>query len=184
MSSLIPTINYTRINDALCFYTQHGFAYKETPWIVSFGAYSATRPPTRPDFYTLGGYLVASGEQGFIEELLSGKRLTKHVTVTPCFREEECLDEIHYRYFMKVELIDMNASIKNLKDMISLATHFFSKERRVEVIQTDTRGEMFDIIDSVTGIELGSYGIRTVKNIRFIYGTGLAEPRYSVVTTK
>ncbi len=184
MSYLIPTINYTRISEALCFYTAHGFTYKETPWIVSFDAYSATRPPARPDFYTLGGYLVASGEQGFIEELLSGKCLTKHVTVTPCFREEEYLDEIHYRYFMKVELIDTDASAQNLHKMISLATHFFSKEQRVEVIQTDTNGEMFDIVDSATGIELGSYGIRTVKDIRFIYGTGLAEPRYSVVTTK
>lgn len=181
MYAVIPSINYKRIVNAINYYQEKGYQYKETPWIVSFKAYNATKPPSRADFYTLGGYLVASGEQGFIEELLSGDVLTKHCTITPCFREEEVLDETHYRYFLKVELINTEVSTANLQRMISDAVTFFSKERVVQVIKMDTPENSYDIVDKETGVELGSYGIRTVHGYSFIYGTGLAEPRFQVV---
>ena len=39
--------------------------------------------------------------------------------------------------------------------------------------------EMYDI-ESCNGIELGSYGIREFAGFRWIYGTGVAEPRLSL----
>jgi hypothetical protein len=33
---------------------------------------------------------------------------------------------------------------------------------------------------TINGIEVGSYGKREFKNIKWIYGTGLAEPRFSI----
>lgn len=179
-----PFINYQILLNALTYYTHKGFEYREVPWIISHQAYVSTRPNDRPEFYTLGGYLVASGEQGYIQELQEGKALTKHICVTPCFREEEVLDDIHYRYFLKAELIDTNVSKENLHEMIKTAETFFTNYSKVHVLQTDTRGNAYDIIDSLTGIELGSYGIRTLSNHEFIYGTAVALPRLSVVINK
>lgn len=178
----LPQIEYARVAHALDHYSAHGFVYKETPWIVSRKASEATKPQNAENFYTLGGYLVASGEQGFIEQMLQGETLSRHVTVTPCFRNEPILDDIHYYYFLKVELIDLNATKENLLQMLDVAQKFFENYRPVSVIQTDTLGETFDIIDTKTSIELGSYGIRRIDGVPpFIYGTGLAEPRFSVV---
>jgi seryl-tRNA synthetase len=178
----LPPINYARITHALDYYSAHGFVYKETPWVVSRKASEVTKPPDAENFSTLGGYLVASGEQGFIEQLLQGEPLSRHVTVTPCFRNEPTIDDIHYHYFLKVELIDLNADKENLLRMLDTAQKFFENYRHVSVLQTDTLGETFDIIDTETSIELGSYGIRRIDGVPpFIYGTGLAEPRFSVV---
>ena len=179
-----PIIDYSIILDALTYYKNSGFLYREVPWIISHPAYVATRPNNRPEFYTLGGYLVASGEQGYIQELHEGKELTKHICITPCFREEEVIDAIHYRYFLKAELIDTHATQENLHSMITTAKKFFEKYTKVSVIQTDTHGKAFDIIDETTGVELGSYGIRTTNEHAFIYGTAVALPRLSVVITK
>ncbi len=179
-----PQINYEILLTALNHYKQEGFEYREVPWIISHPAYVATRPNNRPEFYTLGGYLVASGEQGYIQQLQEGVVLGKHICVTPCYREEEILDEIHYRYFLKAELINTHVTQENLHEMIRIAKDFFNNYTVVHVIQTDTQGNAYDIIDTSTGVELGSYGIRTIEGHRFIYGTAVAQPRLDVVIAK
>lgn len=181
---IIPRIDYQKIADAVTYYTLAGFTEIEVPWIIGHKAYSATRPSDREEFYTLGGYLNASGEQSFIELIQEGVKLTKHVCVTPCFRKEPVLDEIHFLYFMKVELIDTDVSQENLQDMIVVAKQFFEKYIEVSVIQTDLRGEAFDIVDAKHGIELGSYGIRRHEEYSWIYGTGVALPRLDIAYNK
>jgi seryl-tRNA synthetase len=184
MLHTIPRIDYQKIADAVSYYASCGYTEISVPWIVNYSAYLATKPSDRQEFYTIGGYLNASGEQSFIDLMEHGVHLKKHMCITPCFRYEETLDDTHYRYFMKVELIDTNVSTDNLHTMITDATTFFLKYTQVHVIQTDTKGEAFDIIDTKHGIELGSYGIRHYKNFSWIYGTGLALPRLDVVLTK
>ena len=181
---IIPRIDYTKIVSALEHYTRYGFTEIEAPWIISHKAYVATRPSDREEFYTLGGYLNASGEQSFIELMQSGVKLTKHICVTPCFRKEPVLDEIHFLYFLKAELIDMDVSQENLQSMISNALSFYKQYLDVSVIQTDTEGKAFDIVDTKHGIELGSYGIRTYENFSWIYGTGVALPRLDIAINK
>lgn len=180
----IPRIDYEKIVSASNYYASLGYAELEVPWIVHFDAYKATRPTDRQDFYTTDGYLVASGEQGFIQLMQEGRKLTKHFCITPCFRNEETLDDIHFRYFLKVELIDTDVSIKNLHSMIHNATQFFQNYLDVKVIQTDTQGEAFDIVDMKYETELGSYGIRRASGHTWIYGTGIALPRLDVVLTQ
>jgi hypothetical protein len=41
--------------------------------------------------------------------------------------------------------------------------------------------DTYDI--EINGIEVGSYGIRSVDDVQYIYGTGLALPRYSTAKT-
>ncbi len=100
----------------------------------------------------------------------------KYCGLTPCFRDEKILDNLHQQYFMKVELINtINVNKNSLTEMINFAKNFFNNYLKTEVIQIDENS--FDIFGN--GIELGSYGIRKYNNTKYIYGTGCAEPRLS-----
>ena len=98
----------------------------------------------------------------------------KYVGITPCFRDEPILDELHKSYFMKVELID-TLRADSLNNMIQSAKEFYLKYLDVSVIET--QDEMYDIEDTKNRIELGSYGTRRYKNIEYVFGTGCALPR-------
>jgi hypothetical protein len=178
-------IDYQKIADAQKFYSALGFKEINVPWIVQYPAYSATMPLDRKEFYTLGGYLSASGEQGFLELMLSGKKITKNYCITACFRDEPILDQLHQGYFMKLELIDTNATVGNMESMIRISQEFFDsylpENAKTNIIQIDNIGEAFDIVDGQNGIEPGSYGIRKFGGLKWIYGTGIALPRLDIV---
>jgi aspartyl/asparaginyl-tRNA synthetase len=176
-----PLIDYAVLQKAIQFYTKRGYISVETPWIISHDAYLATKPEGRPEFYTLGGYLVASGEQGFIQLLKEGKDLTKCFTITPCFRDEQHLDATHYRYFIKLELFNKSENEEELRQMINDAYEFFSLYTEVSLLKTEESPTSHDIVQKRSGVELGSYGIRNTAYGTFIYGTGVALPRLSVV---
>lgn len=59
------------------------------------------------------------------------------------------------------------------------STIFFEQEfnEKIQILQTSL--ESFDLM--YQNIELGSYGIRKVEEFSFIYGTGLALPRFSYI---
>lgn len=174
---MIPLVDYRKLADAQTYYAHRGYSEIAVPWILGYEAYCATRPPDRKEFFCLDGYLNASGEQGFLQLMLDGKRLGKHCCVTACFRDEPELDATHHRYFVKLELIDTDASAENLAKMISDAKEFIHTYIPVNVIPTNPEGTAFDIVDASEGIELGSYGIRTYGKYSWIYGTGIALPR-------
>jgi aspartyl/asparaginyl-tRNA synthetase len=175
-------IDYKILSNGVEYYKELGYKEVEVPWIVDFKSYDATDPRLFRQYFTLDGYLVASGEQGFINLMEDENFKGKAFCVTPCFRDEDVLDETHQKYFMKLELIDTNVSLENLNTMKSDALNFFKKFTEAQVVKTEDRGEhTFDIIDKRTGIELGSYGIRKIRNISWIYGTGVALPRLQTV---
>lgn len=171
-------INLNILNSAQKHYEEHGYKNTDVPWIVSQVPYEVTKPPGAKDFATLGGNLVASGEQSFIEMMLNGIKIDRAQCFTPCFRDE-VVDELHYTYFAKIELIDCNATEENLAYMIKAAAFFFNLYTDVEVVELGSN--LFDIIDKHNKIEVGSYGIREYQNLKWIYGTGLAQPRFDQV---
>lgn len=169
-------IDFDRIAKAEKYYRECGYEKISVPWIVGQEAYSATKPSQAGrDFATLGGNLVASGEQGFLQLLLDGKKINKAQTTTPCFRDEK-YDNLHHPYFMKTELINTNGGLEN---MIDNAFLFFGQFLPVKTMVMGKN--MIDIVDRRSEIELGSYGIRTYKDFKWVYGTGLAEPRLTQV---
>lgn len=178
---ITPCIDYAKIASGQDYYTKLGYEEIAVPWIISFEPYNATRPPHRKEFYCLDGYLNASGEQSFLELMIQGVSLTKHYCITPCFRDEPVIDATHHRSFIKLELINTDATQENLKQMIADAVTFFSRYTSVQVIATNNEGTAFDIIDSHHHIELGSYGIRTYNEYTWIYGTGIALPRLDTI---
>lgn len=182
-----PKIDYALLGKAVEHYKERGFTYVEVPWVVEEHAIRATLPDhfdamelgvgRGRDFrrvYNGDNYLVGSAEQGFLTmNLLPGK----YVGVTPCFRMEEVNDLFYQDMFMKVELFSNHPNLQ-VEEMVKSAESFihqysYGLPRRVHT------AEGIDLMHG--GVEIGSYGERKHDDIgRWVYGTGLALPRFSV----
>lgn len=171
-----PMIDYKVIADAVEFYKGKGYRYVEAPWFVTLDSLNVTRPEKSREFSTFSGCLVASGEQSFIEmrnDLCPGR---KYQCVTPCFRDEEKHDWTHLRCFMKCELIiplwKDDDPEHYLEVMMNDAVTWMGRYGGVRLVKTDIGHDIFH-----GDTELGSYGHRQYKGFRWVYGTGIAEPR-------
>lgn len=197
-------INYGAISDAIEHYTALGYQRIEVPWWVTADVANITKPTDVPasSNYKLsvnGKCLVASGEQAFLYLANKGQLpLGKYQTVTPCFRNEE-YDAEHSKQFMKLELINLvpiSSFIKqdDVKALANDALGLFNKlvggqsKHLLAMVRTGVddplaplQTEQLDITLSCgpKQVELGSYGARRTAFAAWIYGTGIAEPRFS-----
>jgi hypothetical protein len=201
----VGTLQMARLLDAREYYEQHGYKFVDAPWTVGREAILMTRPPWiggEPFSYAAGGvfqFPVASAEQSFIQmqmdAIASGTRIEgSYCAITPCFRNESVLDDLHQPYFMKLELITWDGGESDMDKMFKLARIWFEREHPGDHPGDDLMTgaalnndpdplgvtQAYDIQTTRTRIELGSYGIREHAKVgRWAYGTGLAEPRYS-----
>lgn len=177
-------INWNNISLAIEHYKSCGFANIDVPWIVSREAIEATLPENKLPVSCQFGDLVGSAEQSFIQLMLDNCIIPgKYVTASPCFRDDE-VDYLHSKTFFKVEIIHIFKNLdKNFKineftgPFIGSALALFCKLTDLNPIMVPT-SEGYDI--KINDIEVGSYGIRTLKNWTWIYGTGYADPRFSI----
>ena len=183
MSETRLSIDANLLAKAQAFYASHGFIDTPTPWLVGPEAYAATCPPevaaSAHEWHAPpGGYHVASAEQGFIQLLQDGTAFSEKAQSTaPCFRWEAEFDTYHLPFFYKLELYDATADSTAMFAMISLAKQLFSRlgvDAQVEPLSDGS----IDLVDT-RGVELGSYGIRHVNSFSWVYGTGIALPRFS-----
>lgn len=176
-AALNTPIDYSKIAAAIEYYKKVGFTYIDVPWDTPKKHREITF--IGKDFNPIGEdrFLVGSAEQSFAYLADIGKlKRGPYVACTPCFRSDE-IDETHQQYFMKVELFDTNdPSIRRLHHIIKLAERFFSTYIPVRIVETSHNN--YDI-ETTSGIELGSYGIRAWHGLEWIFATGLAEPRLS-----
>ncbi len=174
-------IDYNRINNSIQFYESKGFKRIESPWTVTKAISAITKPDGKGDWEIVGKdkVLVASGEQSFLYLYLKGFLPNgKYQTVTPCYRDE-VFDQTHTKYFIKNELIITDdVSKSSLIDVLNICKDFYEEElgRTVNILETE---QGYDL--EYNGIEIGSYGIRSCEYLDWIYATGLAEPRMSIV---
>ena len=178
-----PQIDYKKIVDALHHYGWMGHKEIEVPWFVSREAMEVTAPPDRRYCSSFIGDLVASGEQSFIQMWLDGDlKSGKWQCATPCFRDEPLIDDIHLNYFFKVELIEVLPTdpVESVDRMVEGALLFFDNYIDSHTVETSIGKD----IVSASGIELGSYGYREYGDFRWVYGTGVAEPRLSYAEIK
>ncbi len=175
--------HYKLLARAISHYERCGFTHVETTWVSTKEVMMITAPSDAcltP--FTDGLFLVGSGEQSFLAMIEEGKLVPgKHQTTTPCFRNEPVVDELHRRYFLKNELMVYapKEPEKALAEMIDMSRAYLAriaKGRVVEVIASEKAGEQ-DI--TLSGIEVGSYGIRSHGEHLWVYGTGLALPRFT-----
>lgn len=176
-------VNWSTLAEALEFYPLHGYRRIELPWFQPPTIIAETCP--NPDAIIMAGDfggLVGSAEQSFMAADFDGAIGTgKFVSLTPCFRNEPVVDELHLVTFMKVELYN-NEDTKPgaVFEMIRLAQRFMSIATGYEPNVVET-ADGFDL--EIGGVEVGSYGVRTRRGKMWVYGTGVAEPRLSTAAT-
>ena len=175
-------IDYQKIADAVTYFQSLGYKYVEVPWIVRPEISEITNRSFR-NFETFMGNLVASGEQSFLDIRDTFGQNDKRVCVTPCFRDEEIVNEISRNWFIKAELIIANPTDERRQraEMFIDAYHFFKRYDNAMPIETlnDTSNDYYKKDIGINGLEVGSYGIREYNGFKWIYGTACAEPRLS-----
>lgn len=180
-----PNIDWRLIAFAQNYYESLGYQYVETPWLIPTYYTEKTKPFQDKSFVldsdlfkNQNNELVGSAEQGFLY-LIDNNQLQpgKYFSISPCFRTEN-YDSLHQAWFMKLEIIDFqNANTNSLNDMIEHAFNFFRNHTKGQLEIVNLPDKSYDI--NLNGIEVGSYGIRKINDIDYIYGTGLALPRFS-----
>ena len=180
-------INYDYVSQAIKYYDTCGFKYIEAPWLINYEAVNATLPSNRYGIgtsspYMESKYLPGSAEQSFIQMMIDGSiKPGKYCAAGPCYRDER-VDKLHSITFFKVELIiiGMNDE-KSLNTVLIHSRHFMEQlsDCDIDILKTN---DGFDLL--LNGIEVGSYGIRSYKNHKWVYGTGLALPRFDLAIKK
>lgn len=170
-------------------YRDNGYKIVGVPWKVTHEAAAATvddeaRLRNSPLPLTRS-WDIGSGEQGFVQRMLDGTLSPgRYQTLTPCFRVEQAYDELHLPHFLKIELIIVGEDEDPRTawwPMASLALRLIQQHGHLDCGLVSTP-EGADLMCS--GVELGSYGFRKFQGHRWAYGTGLAEPRFSLVKGK
>lgn len=154
------------------------------PSVVDDDIIKLTIPNNIPVLPHLNQYYVGSAEQSFLQIIKDGNinqlMLGKYFAITPCHRTGD-IGEYNQEIFLKIELFSIT---HNYRYLLKDALEFYSEHINCHTIPTAI-GE--DIV-SEDGIELGSYGQRTLiingETVTYAYGTGLAEPRLSQAINK
>lgn len=199
------TAKWQNIADAVAHYQKLGYLYTEVPWIVDelFSCFTCSEP--EKIVYTQDETtLIGSAEQSFFMEVFKGtlKVNQLYTTVSPCFRpRDNDSSTYHYPQFHKVELgayaqcpPAANSLLESIKEdalaffasFIDKNEIFFKKEDIKLVSISSYEIETLNNLDFYyKDIEIGSYGIRKITSKRtestyfWVFGTGLAEPRFS-----
>lgn len=170
-----------------------GYVSLPVPWIVPREVCAITRPRNANEItvscheHTTGlfdGELVGSGEQGFLAIRSQLKAKEKYVTTTPCFRSETKYEPgIREPWFMKVELMVWEPEFPQLAldNVIHVAQMIMGPwARNLEMVPVGAN--QVDL--NLNGIEVGSYGYREHEDFSWVYGTAMAEPRFSFALEK
>ena len=183
-------IDYQLLHESIHFYESYDYQRIETPWLVTKAISDITKPPgassyvVKKDCETKEKVFVASGEQGFLYLINKGHLPSEgqFQTITPCMRNDS-FDQIHTKYFMKNELIWYSPKVMCADNALIVAQHalkFFKLMAPNASMKIVNTGDLsWDI--ELDGVEIGSYGVRKSLICNWVYGTGLAEPRFSTL---
>lgn len=158
----------------------------KVPYLVDPDIMDFTCPPGVIDQrlpHVDGRHYVASAEQSFLQLEKEGKIVIGDppmLALTPCYRDELVLDDVHLNIFLKLEIFDyapqgfVNYALFWAKKMV----WFFKEEGlHTHILKTDIG---YDVMTE-GGLELGSFGYRqSPRGVTYVYGTALAEPRASI----
>jgi seryl-tRNA synthetase len=169
---------WRRLGETVEYYKHRGYRYVDTPWIVPETISRATHDGTTinidwPHIPELSGVLVGSAEQGFLSIIDQLDPELKYVSISPCFRYESRYDSLRRPYFMKIELFRFGVDYLSLMTDAALLFKYHGINSEIEHTSLG-KDLMFK------SIELGSYGTRRYLSHDYCYGTGLAEPRFSL----
>lgn len=181
-------IDYEIISQAINYYKKLGYKYVDLPWYASKNSIQSTLPEgsnISTIKHTAGDYyMVGSAEQAFFDKITELEEEVLYCSCTPCFRDEEP-GFYSVPFFLKLELFAYGKekhliehfANKMIKDAEQL---FLGFGLDVVVCDQYCNGKLVgqDLLSK--NIELGSYGVRCFDGYYTAYGTGLAEPRFSM----
>lgn len=177
---LTDRLNYNRLAQAQAFYKGKGYQCVETPWLVSPQAVRATLPMQEAMMETIRGILVNGGEQSFIQKIMEGSiEPGKYQTVVPCFQATS-----PHGNSMKLDLIWYQPETIQVayQTLLNDALECFFEVSDAETFGAVATESGYNV--EFNGVVIGSYGVRKMdaneKNHLWVYGTGLAEPKFSV----
>jgi hypothetical protein len=179
-------VDWKNLSDAVAYFTSAGYRYVEVPWSVPGEITRVTCPEERWIVSSSLGDLVGSAEQSFMHLKREGQLGPgKFVACSPCFRNEDTVDDLHQRTFMKVELYqdaDMSDPLGCVQRHVSEVVAFHrTLLPGMEHHLTIRRVGPLAIDIELDGIEIGSYGVRSWNGCDWLYGTAIAEPRFTSV---
>lgn len=183
-------INYKILAEAIEYYKRVGYIEINMPWYIKETIHNITFEIIKSKWkLPSGDILLGSAEQGFINQMLNHNLLGKFQATTPCFREDS-IDELHQEHFIKTELFineseDFNKTLdKVLSDVFGFLIKYVDVTR-INFVDTSSETGIRSTDIKIDGIEVGSYGIRECKYgdkiYTWVYGTGIALPRFSKV---
>lgn len=187
---LFPSVGPAQLDRLVRFskaWVEDGATWVDLPWVAPMPLVRETCPPGRRIFETPHGCLLASGEQAFI--WLDGLgQLPTGLLVgwSPCYRDEDPIEQWHRFAFAKVEAYRMlgqeEHSHSALMEMVDMAARHMEKiSPGVHVRQRWFKDGTADL--EINGHEVGSYGVRphpSREGRRYLYGTVVAEPRFTM----
>lgn len=171
-------MNLDYIQRAKHRYATFGFQDMDVPWWVSKEALNSTKPVDKPKAISAGN--IASGEQGFVQMMIDNELAPGcYQTTTPCHRPGE-IDHLHSEWFLKLELILYSGYGPSRYNHDYLASYALEVLSTFTVYKLRLKEEDHESDLYIGNIEIGSYGIREYKGHHWLYGTGIAEPRFSI----
>lgn len=169
-------ISVEKIYKAINFYGDKGYEMLDVPMICSSDSCNVTKPEGNESFNHDNDSYVGSAEQSFIELYSCGQLPDgKFMALTPCYRDEPEINDLHLNIFLKLELIHVGDKFVNENQIIKDSFEFFSIYGQPIVTK-----ESYVTDININDIEVGSYGTRAFPDGKvYVFGTGIAEPRLS-----
>jgi seryl-tRNA synthetase len=176
-------IRYDLIAEALDYYKSKGYVEINVPWHVRPEISALTCPSPDRAYPFEDGVFVGSAEQSMIQMAVDGELVEGgyYVSCSPCFRNEPVLDQLHQKYFMKVELFHFGTDQDPYNKIRRDAYNFFRTLTNKTIYWTFENESETDTDFEIDGVEIGSYNYRTGLGITWTCGTGLALPRFTKV---
>lgn len=181
-------IDLALIHRAMEHYKEEGCYYATVPYLVDPDIMAFTCPPgvidKRLTHYD-GKQYVASAEQSFLQMEKEGRLGSDQppmMALTPCYRDESVLDDVHLNIFLKLEIFHYNPQALPGVNWAyfwaeSMQSFFADEGVWTHIVATEVG---YDVLTK-SDLELGSFGYRTSpKGVQYVYATGLAEPRASI----
>ncbi len=170
----------SRFVNAVLYYKERGYKEADFPYYANIEAINVTMPKGNIALPHIGDTAyVGSAEQSFIDCILNDEAYEgSFMAFSPCHRDEQHLSSKTNLIFSKLELYSTEVPYI---DILLDAKEFIIREYgilrdNIEKVKTKDGCDLM-----LNGVELGSYGMRTVNGFTYAYGTGITFPRWNIL---
>lgn len=180
-------IDYVNLSEAIEYYQGRSYIPVDIAWTADAEFInSVIRPDTYATYTPQLGLFLTDPVQGFLQWARETGKRGKFQATVPCFRAGE-VDRTHRPYFMVNELfINEDKCVTSNTLLTTIISDAMTLLAEYTPVRLDQTGEhAYSIVDDCYDIKLGAYGMVSDSPYgRYLYGTGMAEPRLSYVVRR